>query len=51
LSLLFSISGSFRAAAESAAASAVTFSLYKESEGGAALWMEAQKVEADAAGL
>ncbi len=28
----------------------VTFSLYKESAGGAALWMEAQKVEADATG-
>jgi hypothetical protein len=29
----------------------VTFSLYKESEGGAALWTEAQKVETDATGL
>src|ERR1700730_6541506 len=29
----------------------VTFSLYKESKGGAALWMEAQTVEADATGL
>ena len=29
----------------------ITFSLYKEAEGGAALWMEAQTVEADATGL
>jgi hypothetical protein len=29
----------------------VTFSLYKESEGGAALWVEAQKIEADATGF
>src|SRR3984957_8711739 len=29
----------------------VTFALYNESEGGAALWMETQKVEANATGL